>query len=549
MNSLTTANIVKPQGMFAGQQRVLLVHHAKHGLKEFLSRDTGQAFIYKEFTVSAGQMLLSLRINEGRVHALYGLSGIERIFAGIRQEVIGERTVKVFYGWRSAEDRGKQGKVLIKYILAEKTGGDWRIFLKPESLNKPHPRTQAIKDNSLLAKAMTEGLGRSVLRKYWLISPPHHRAVLRFQDRFLYIHGFPGRRKVFSLIKEESNEIVARFYAKASDAAKGKRELLLKTVVFSERGTDGRWRPLPTPKLVFTAPATSAVQHKFFMAHQLKQFLLDDRAPGAFYDVGTRRVNKDTVIFHFYSESLRLNGLSGHASVTGRIVNQGTKKVIYFWPDEAAKQSGAPPIFPEGQTVAKKTTSGKWEIVWFDLSQGRRQAALGAIKLGNYIFANADDRIHTTPWPVKDYSGSRHGQQGPYALRVIRGKVFTVATAGAGVTSGNVLSQTREFGRRLKLIEFWPNQPAFARHSAPFAASFIAVNTKKHSVRNGSTWRHFWHRFDNSAKTTSALQQLIDSGTITYNILTNILSNSYFIDHPHLAQRAYKLIDALKPRG
>ena len=540
---MIATNIVRPQGMFAGQQMILLIHHSRYGLKHFLSRDTGRAFIYKEFTVREGQMLLSLRTNEGRVHALYGLSGINKVFAGIRQEEMNGRIVKVIYGWRNVRDWGNKEKLLIKYVLAEKTGGEWRIFLKPRSLNKPHPRTQAIKDNSALAKALTEGLDRSILRKYWLISPPHNRAVLRFDGRFLYIHGFPGRRKVFSLITEEAGKIVGRFYAKASDAAKGKNKYLLKTVVFSERVAGGRWAPLPIPKLIFTAPSSSVVQHHFFMAHQLKQFLLDDQAEGAFYDIGTRKVFQGVVILHFYSESLRLNALSGHASVTGRIVTLGTKKVIYFWPDEAAKQSGAPPIHPEGQTVARKTTSGKWEIVWFDLSLGRRQAALGAIKLGNYIFANAGDRVHTAPWPVKNYSGSSHGQQGPYALRRIRGKVFTFATAGAGVTNGHVLSQTREFGR-IKLIEFWRNEREIALCAAPFDARFIAVDLNGLAGGKRAVWTFFWHKVNSSDRTVGAFRQLIKSGAVAYEELNSILCHDYFIHRNYPIQR---LIDILNP--
>jgi hypothetical protein len=525
MNSITPDN-VKLQGLFTGQRLVQKAPHSRdNGLLLFLTRDAGQSVLYKEYSVHGRKIALSLRSHEGRVIELYGLGGKNKVFAAIRQEMIAGREVKVLYGWAELNDWGKEENILLKYILAERAGGEWRLLSRPESLTGPLRRQQAIDDNKALAKALTGGLGGSVLRRVWLISPKSDRITFLFDYR-LIIHGFHGYRSVFSLTREEAGKIVVRFYADAGDADKGER--LLKMAVLSERGTNGRWTPLPTPRLLFSAPGSSVNQHRYLMARQTKQFLLDNQERGAIFDVGQRTVSNGAVLLPFLNDCIRLNGLSGYKSVAGRIVNQEKTKVIYFWPDEAAKQSGAPPIFPQGQTVARQT-DGHWEIVWFDLSQGYRQAALGSIKLGNFIFANAGARLHVVPWPIRNYSNN--GEQRQFAQRRIRGKNLTVATSGTGVINGRVLSQTREIGGRLKLIEFWPNEQEIARRP-PFAARFIAVNQNGHDEQKRADWAIFWHRVDSSADTVGAFRQLLRQGIVAHNELSAILCDDYFSGYP-----------------
>jgi hypothetical protein len=389
---------------------------------------------------------------------------------------------------------------------------------RPGSLTVPSWRRQAIKDNWATAVAITEGLGKTVLRRAWHINPPHDRIVFTLQGRSLYIHGFPGRREVFSLITEEQGKIIGRFYANAADANKG--EHLLKTVIFSERSATGKWLPLSTPKLIYTDPAAS-VQFNFLRTRQLKQFLLDDRESGASFDVGERKIVKSRALFRMGAETIGLCGFSGFTKVTGRIIAYKKRKVIYFWPDEAAKQGNARPIIPPGQTVALKARGGQWEIVWLDQSRGSSRSYFDSKKLGNFIFATVGDRVLTTAWPVKAFPSN--GDRTPQAVRRIRGKKFTVSTFMLKGRRAWVVSQVREFAGRLKLIEFWQSERAIEANASPFAARFIS-----YKPANGK-WTNFWHPAGGSAATAAAVQKLVARGAASYEELKGILSNDYFI--------------------
>jgi hypothetical protein len=504
--------------LFRGQPLFTAPAHPRHiGLRGFLTRDTGPAVFRHEYHVCDRRIYLHLSSRGERTYYIGGLGGLQTIHVGIQEEQIGQQMFKVLYGWKDAADWGNGKRNLIRYILAEKIQSLWRLKHKPEALSGLSPHQRSLQENKILGKALTRGLGRTIIRKIWPVCPANFRISFIYRGQQLYVNGFPGQRTVYSLIEKEQSQIIGRFYANKSDA--DHKRCLLKTVVFAEKAAGGRWSVLQQPKILFTTPAAGA-QHAYLRANQAKQFILDDQESETSFDVGRRKIYRGAVRLAMDDNYISLPGFTGFDSVTGMIVNHGQEKKIYFWPDEKAKRSGVKPLIPGGQVVGRKI-KGKWEIVWLDPGWGHRREISETTRLGNFIFATVGNRIYTARWPVYDYPFG-NGRLYPQAKRHVRGRSLFVILSGVEGLNGQVITQVREFGGRLKMIEFWANSWSFIKHAAPCAARFIAIRP------NGSGWDHFWHPVDSSAETTGAFQELIDQGSVTQNELSVIFSDPYF---------------------
>lgn len=539
MGSLIGSGTIRPQGLFA-RQLVLAgqAHSIKHGLRQFLTQDADGAVFYKEYPVHRERLYLGLKSGNEEIKVLGGLRGISKLFVGVREETLSAIPVKVLYGWKSKNDWGAAEKVVFNCVLAEKRDGRWQILLEPTTLSALTEQQQLIRANRALTDALTGGLGGAVLRRFWNVNRPSARLTYSFYGRQSYLDGFQGYEKVFSLITEEDGKIFARFYANEADADQGER--LIKGLVLAKKGTDGGWAPLSKPELFFATPSSST-QYAHLVNSRIKSFLLAEQAVGAAHEIGERTVIGGSIRLHLPGGYVQLAGFTGFDAATGTIVNEGEEKIFYAWPAAVCKEAGALPIVPRGQVVARRN-DGKWEIVWFDLDWGNREAREATVKLGNFLFATAGDRTRTDLWPVKQVN--IYGRRSPMLLRTIRQNAFNLSVTGIEGVNGRVVSQVREFGRRLKLIEFWPNEDALDNNEAPFAARLITFNLNGHSAQKGGTWVPFWHKVDGSAATLNAFKKLVREEVIGFNELSDILGDNHFF---YRGYPVFGIIDALNP--
>lgn len=531
---------IRPRGLFAGRPLWAALPHSRNlGLQKFLSRDTGAAVFYKKCIVHGNRLYLSLRADSGAMSEIGYLKGIRQVHIGVRQEELeGGRKVKVLYGWRRKEDFGIEGKVLIRYVLAEKKGRKWHLFKKPEALTDVSEYHQRSLANQALTKAVTQGLGNQVLRRTWTVGESNGRVSYALFGRPVTISGFGGRKNVFSLITEEEGKIVSRFYPAESDADRGQG--LLKTAILSEKSPDGKWVPKEKQKLFYVDPSFK-IQYAHLLADRIRPFLLEDQDPGASLDIGERKVVGTSILLNLDNEGIPLAGFSGHRSATGTIISGETEKNIFFWPDEEAKKSGAPSIIPQGQTLARRIKD-RWEIVWYDLSWGNRMQKRATLDLAKFVFCTAAARVRTEYWPVKQVN--MFGHHFPMIIRTLRGTDFRMSVKGVEGLSDRAASKIREFGRRIKLVEYWPNDMALVREEAPFAARFIAFNQNGNgSAQAAGGWVPFWHPADSSAETIRAFRGLIKERSITMDELRDLLTDDYFINHDYPFYGIFNALD------
>jgi hypothetical protein len=412
--------------------------------------------------------------------------------------------------------------------------GNQPPLIRPAAADGPSQHAQALQRNRALKKALHEGLGNEALPLLWNVQQKDGQLVYKILGRNHYICGFYGHKEVCSLLTEENGKIVARFYADRSDAEHNERSL--KTVVLNKKTESGQWPVQFKPETLLAAPELR-VQHLRLKFSRFNRFLLTNYAPGVVFDLGEQVVCRDRVIISLNGSPVQFGGLAGHKKVWRQAVSLGTEKRMYFWPSEAARQSGAPAIVPQGQLIAQKTGAG-WQIVDEDLSCGHKKSIHEANSLGNFAFATVGYRIRVTPWPTRTYFHNGN----PYTMisRRIRGKLLSVSTVSSEGINGPAITETREFGGRLKLTMFWLSQKAFAADARPFAARFLTFNTKIAAF----PWQYFWHPVDASAGTVSAYKQLVRKGYISYEELSGLLADVNSFLEPH-GMSLYNLIDRL----
>jgi hypothetical protein len=428
-----------------------------------------------------------------------------------------------------------------------KRDNEWTVLERPRPLKGQTEQMRLREDTRALFKAVTQGLGNKILRRPWtVIKRGTLKAHISYSlyNRHVDMYGFAGYERVWSKIYQKGDAILADFYASEEEmnAEKG----LIKTLVFSERckGTNV-WEPLRSPRVIGVT-AGNITQHKRVVTRKIKSFLLADLPEGESLDLEPRRVYKNgDVRFGIDVDKggglILCCGYVGLTQVFPRIVNYGNEKRVYFWRSTSDWDSGAPAIKPEGHILSRKMRR-RWQIVFKNAPEEWHSKREETVRYGNYLFATVGDRIHEIDWSVTT-------NEMPFKrlTKTVRGNRLQLGFSTDFKLGRRVFSVTREFNRRIKLVEFWPQQRDFWQDKDPMTGRFITFNKngEENRMENGPNgWFPFWVKPEDSKETQRQFKRLIKQGMVTFNELDEILSD------PHLTHRyhgLYRAIDSLDP--
>lgn len=519
---------IKPQGMFLGRPLIGGLWRVL-GLRNFLVRDAGQTVFCKSYSITNGTLHLRLALdgNGKFVKDITGLTGLNQIFTAVREEPHRQfGRVKVLYGWENINDWGIVEKARIKYVLAGKKNSEaeWHLREKPLALKGLTEFQKARIRNQRLIRVLTEGTAGKVFEKWWKVVPHRNTLTGELVDGNVYyqysgveirIYGFKDHKRVFSVIREEGNQIIARFYKNKDDAA-ANLDLIKEAVLSRDK------KPLRYPVVTFTAPS-APVQHGRIESERIHDFLLADQPPGARLDLAPRCVNFGREVnFSLGStekerKTFRLNGYHGHKIVYGRIVVKKNIKRVYFWPSAEDRKKRLSPIVKDGHILARKEDD-KWSILLTPPADADWLANYReTLAYRKFLLTTKHNEVHLGLWPVR----FRHsdGRMRKYAARKILGMDLSVALTAHRKVEDTVFAATREIGGRIKVVEFWPTAQDFAAGADALAARFITFRTN--SGENGNGWIPFWSELDD----LRMIQRLVKMGGLTLAELNGIVTD------------------------
>ena len=145
-----------------------------------------------------------------------------------------------------------------------------------------------IASNRELIRLLSTGLRGQVYIKRWKVLPRRTGlGCVTYGKKAIF--GFNANNgDVFSIIKEEGSEIVARFYNSPEKAEQGRG--LLKTVVLSRKTGQKRWCSLDPPEITFSRVKQ---QKQRLEAGRVKGFLLEEKEEGSKFETAPRKVLND----------------------------------------------------------------------------------------------------------------------------------------------------------------------------------------------------------------------------------------------------------------
>jgi hypothetical protein len=360
-----------------------------------------------------------------------------------------------------------------------------------------------------LIRLLSTGLGEQVCVKRWKVLPRRTGlGCVTYGTRAIF--GFNAKNgDVFSVIREEGAEIVAHFYNSQENAVRATG--LLKTAVLSRKKKDetgqNRWSPLDQPEIIFSRLKT---QKQKIETGRIKSFLLEELGEETKLEIAPRKVLKDgQVRFKIDGKFICIPGFQAQAETTlwGKIVVEGATKRVYFWKDRKRREA---PLNPEGRVLAQKT-NGKWEIVWSAASDNWRKQKQTAELYGNFLYATVNGKTFHEHWKVYK---ARDGQRiRSTAKKTIRGNVFQFEVP-TGRSCNYVLSETREYGKALKVSSFWLSPEDFEAGKNPFDSRAIMFRP------SNNCWQPFWRRLSD----TRVFKKLLEEGQISYDHLESVLT-------------------------
>jgi len=519
---------IKPQGMFASKPLIGGLGRVQ-GLRIFLLRDTGPTVFRKFYTITNGTLHLRLALDQpGKfMKDITGLTGLNQMFTAVREEPQGHSSrAKVLYGWENIGDWGIVEKARIKYVLADKKNSkaEWHLREKPLALKGLTEFQKARLRNQRLIRVLTEGTAGKVFEKWWKVVPHRNTLTGELVDGNVYyqysgveirIYGFKDHKRVFSVIREEGNQIIARFYKNKDDAA-ANLDLIKEAVLSRDK------KPLRYPVVTFAAPS-SYVQHGRIESERIHDFLLADQPSGARLDLAPRCVNFGREVNFSLGpkeaerKTFRLNGYNGYKVVYGRIIVKNDVKRVYFWPSAEARKKRLSPIVKDGHILARKEAD-KW-VVPFAPSAGAEWLANYRKTLAycKYLLTTKHSEVYIGLWPVRFRYTDRRLRK--YAARKILETRMTLDLTPYREVQDTVFAATREIGGKMKVVEFWPTSQDFAAGAEALAARFIAF--RKGNGENGNGWIPFWSELDD----LRMIQRLVKMGGLTLAELNSIVTD------------------------
>lgn len=523
---------IRTQGLFRNRQ--VIKHRPRTwDLSQFLRRDDTENVYLRQYPIHQGKLELQLTLEDkGKMNAICALMDLTTIYVAIREETVSgnSKKRKVLYGWAEEKDWGVMTRARIRYVIAEREAGrEWKILKNPVSLGELNKGQEDRLANRLTVEAVTQGLGKRKLGRFWTIisNKKNFYVCYAHQGKPRLIYGFEHYKKVYSLITEEKDQIIARFYRNPEAAKEDKG--LIKTAVLSEK-IAGAWTPLVPPRVTFTKIALSH-QHQRIEIREVNEFLVADKEGGEYLDLDPRYVNEGKI--YFCLDGLTdepHNGIivcTGYTEYTGqrlpgRIAVEGKEKRVYFWTDEKSRQESLAPITtPKMRVMAQKDENGVWQINWQASSPERRAKTVAAKNYGNFLFATVKGRSHKNTWSTT--AGTENGYERVRARKGVRGKYMSFEIP-ASLAGTELFAVTREIRRRFKLVKFWPSEESYGRKEDPLAARFI-------TFRANGEWGHFWAKLEAEKK----FEALITAGKITLAELKRVLGDPLLAGHTELS--------------
>lgn len=396
-------------------------------------------------------------------------------------------------------------------------------------------------DVRILERAVKRGLGERVLGIRFKVrdSVTGNRIRFRLFGKERIIWGFAGLSDVYSEIYEEEGRINARFYRSMGEAREGRNPY--KIVAFSERKGDGKLTVLDAPQVLFVAPE-SYMQHRRYTTALFREFITGERKDGDTFDLEPHKVHGNcvTLVVNNTTKSdfngvISVGGLAKCAgqNVAGRAAVEGDAIKVYFWPDQASRDRGEPAILPEGQVIARKSGDGKsWNIIWRSSSEEYRGKLKDTEKYGRYLFATVPEgKIHLGHWST--VACRNQTEEWRVAFKCVRRKRLFIRVPFE--YEGSVLAETRQIGRRIKVINLFRNEEEYKEGIRPFKSRFITFRS------NLDGWMHFWAGIHDAGK----FEDLAGARHITRGELSQLFCDDGF-ERYNLEAEMRKLIDALE---
>lgn len=351
-----------------------------------------------------------------------------------------------------------------------------------------HIRGHSLKSSARLAyeptmQAVHRGLGERVIGRWWsIIHQPRNTYVsYKIGGSQIYICGFNGFSKVYSLVYEKDGQIISDFYSNTRDARSEKN--LLKRVALSVRqtpkdGTHTRWEPLGSPTILVNnvnGTAKCSSQSARLENQRVQRFLATDIPSGVNHlDLPPRLVvNDGDIRFAQGDDVIMFYGYTKYAGrkLPGRLVAAEDVVRAYFWRSVRERRNEVPALIPEGHPFATfDSDTNSWQIHWSD-DPVRTEKIRLADRYSRFLRATVGARDFPAHWSVVRI----RSQQG-YRLRATRelfGRSMVIDLPKSLPRTGTVFSVTRELGGRLKLVEFYPDAESMASGDHPLDARWI----------------------------------------------------------------------------
>ncbi|MDD5594604.1 MAG: hypothetical protein PHG97_07705, partial [Candidatus Margulisbacteria bacterium] len=180
-------------------------------LGKFLTTRTNGSYYEKTCQVRRGR--LSFALSADLRPTIYGLKD-GPLHIRIVEEAGKTGDIKMLYGWYDIKNIGENDKRDLRTIMSCERKETWEPLVRPIPADGRSDYRQARYDGQEVKAALTQGLGKKVIRRWWKVINSERRpcVVLRLGREFLEVHGFRGRPKVWAVIREEQGKIKAYFY-------------------------------------------------------------------------------------------------------------------------------------------------------------------------------------------------------------------------------------------------------------------------------------------------------------------------------------------------
>lgn len=509
-------------------------------LRQYLTTDRGDEVFRRKYPAVNFSLRLGVVTGDGAKMKKIPLGAdLKEIFIVVREETLKNGFKrKVLYGWEEEEGWGVLGKETIRCVLAGKRTGpgeSWALLEKPVPLHRLTQRQASKRDNLLTVKAVTRGLGNKVLKRWWTVYSSTYkdgrvRNFIQFKigAKLHDVSGFDGYERVFSLIAEENGRIVGRFYADETAAEGGARPI--KIVVFSKY-IDGKWQPLASQEIMLTEPKYRR-QFQRARALSLYEFITGSQKKGAVFILNRRRVHgHGSIHLKMHGELIRCGGYRKFIGqkLWGKVVVEGLVKRAYFYRNKEDLKANRAAIIEKGHVVGrahKEKGALIWETALIKPSETLTRKLRETLNYEKYLFATKGDEVRICGWPASLEQGDEGGIL--VAGRNLLRQTMRLNLRSARADIKDVPTVTREFGRMIKMVEFYPDgdiRRAVQGQGKPSAVRWIAFHLINSDGRG--RWIPFWHKLEDSLP----FKELIETDQTTLHRLVPILTCDYLRDH------------------